>query len=68
MSQNVKRGRPAKEKTFIKTMRVNADINEFLSSLENANDFLIFCITEKQEYKDFIAKKRANDNQPFLDF
>ena len=54
-------GRKQKEKTFIKSIRVNEDIKDFLDSLENANIFVIQLLEDSNEFKKFIANKK-NDN------
>ncbi|EQA7630575.1 hypothetical protein ACX81E_001743 [Campylobacter coli] len=57
-----------KHKTQIHSLRVEIIIKEFLSSLENANQFVIQLIKDNQEFKNFIMKKQAreNKNQPSL--
>lgn len=54
-------GRYKKRPTFIKSLRVEQDIKEFLESLENANDFLVLQIKNTEEYKQFIIKKQEQD-------
>ena len=54
-------GRKQKEKTYIKSIRVNQDIKEFLESLENANIFVLQLLEDTEEFKKFIANKK-NDN------
>ena len=54
-------GRKQKEKTYIKSIRVNEDIKEFLESLENANIFVLQLLEDSNEFKKFIANKK-NDN------
>ena len=54
-------GRKQKEKTYIKSIRVNEDLKEFLESLENANLFVIQLLEDSNEFKKFIANKK-NDN------
>ncbi len=54
-------GRKQKEKTYIKSIRVNEDIKEFLESLENANIFVLQLLEDTNEFKKFIANKK-NDN------
>ena len=54
-------GRKQKEKTFIKSIRVNQDIKEFLEQLENANIFVLQLLEDSNEFKKFIANKK-NDN------
>lgn len=65
-------GRIKKRPTFIKTLRVEQDIKEFLESLENANDFVVLQIKSTEEYKQFIIKKQEQDltkypSLPFID-
>ena len=57
----MKMGRKQKEKTFIKSIRVNQDIKEFLEQLENANIFVLQLLEDSNEFKKFIASKK-NDN------
>ena len=52
-------GRKQKEKTYIKSIRVNEDIKEFLESLENANIFVIQLLEDTEEFKKFIAYKKS---------
>ncbi len=54
-------GRKQKEKTYIKSIRVNEDIKEFLENLENANIFVLQLLEETEEFKKYIANKK-NDN------
>ena len=54
-------GRKQKEKTYIKSIRVNEDIKDFLESLENANLFVLQLLEDSNEFKKFIANKK-NDN------
>lgn len=65
-------GRRKKKPTFIKSLRVEQDIKEFLESLENANDFLVLQIKSTKEYQDFLADKNQKDlakypSLPFID-
>ena len=53
-------GRKQKEKTYIKSIRVNQDIKEFLESLENANIFVIQLLEDTEEFKKFIANKKSD--------
>ncbi|EAI4209495.1 hypothetical protein C3V45_09510 [Campylobacter coli] len=57
-----------KHNTQIHSLRVEIIIKEFLSSLENANQFVIQLIKDNQEFKNFVMKKQAreNKNQPSL--
>ncbi len=52
-------GRRKKEQTYIKSIRVNEDIKEFLESLENANLFVLQLLENTEEYKKFIAYKKS---------
>lgn len=52
-------GRRKKEQTYIKSIRVNEDIKEFLESLENANIFVLQLLEETEEFKKFIAYKKS---------
>ena len=52
-------GRKQKEKTYIKSIRVNQDIKEFLEQLENANLFVLQLLENTEEYKKFIAQKKS---------
>jgi hypothetical protein len=54
-------GRKQKEKTYIKSIRVNQDIKEFLESLENANIFVLQLLEDSNEFKKFIANKKSDD-------
>ena len=54
-------GRKQKEKTYIKSIRVNEDIKEFLESLENANIFVLQLLEDSNKFKKFVANKK-NDN------
>ena len=54
-------GRKQKEKTFIKGIRVNEDIKEFLESLENANLFVLQLLENTEDYKKFAAYKKSQD-------
>ena len=52
-------GRKQKEKTYIKSIRVNEDIKDFLESLENANLFVLQLLEDTNEFKKFIAYKKS---------
>ena len=54
-------GRRKKEKTFIKSIRVNEDIKEFLENLENANLFVLQLLEDTNEFKKFIANKKSDN-------
>ncbi len=62
-------GRKKQEPTFIKSIRVNQDIKEFLESLENANLFVIQLLEDTEEFKKFVAYKKslANTRNLFSD-
>ncbi len=53
-------GRKQKEKTYIKSIRVNQDIKEFLEQLENANIFVLQLLEDSNEFKKFIANKKSD--------
>ena len=57
----MKMGRKQKEKTYIKSIRVNEDIKEFLESLENANIFVLQLLEDSNEFKKFIANKKSDN-------
>jgi hypothetical protein len=52
-------GRKQKEKTYIKSIRVNEDIKDFLEQLPNANLFVLQLLENTEEYKKFIAYKKS---------
>ena len=54
-------GRKQKEKTYIKSIRVNEDIKDFLESLENANLFVLQLLEDTNEFKKFIANKKSDN-------
>ncbi len=54
-------GRKQKEKTYIKSIRVNEDIKDFLESLENANLFVLQLLENTEDYKKFVAYKKSQD-------
>ena len=54
-------GRKKQEPTFIKSIRVNEDIKEFLESLENANLFVLQLLEDTNEFKKYIANKKNDD-------
>ena len=53
--------RRKKEQTFIKSIRVNEDIKEFLEQLENANLFVLQQIEDTEQFKKFIANKKSDN-------
>ena len=52
-------GRKKQEPTFIKSIRVNQDIKDFLEQLPNANLFVLQLLENTEEYKKFIAYKKS---------
>ena len=54
-------GRKQKEKTYIKSIRVNEDIKDFLESLENANLFVLQILEDTNEFKKFVANKKSDN-------
>ena len=58
-------GRAKKEKTYIKSIRVNEDTKEFLESLDNANLFVLQLLKDTPEFKKFVGQKKA-DSGPNL--
>ena len=54
-------GRKQKEKTYIKSIRVNQDIKEFLEQLENANIFVLQLLENTEDYKKFITNKKSDN-------
>ena len=54
-------GRRKKEQTYIKSIRVNEDIKEFLEQLENANIFVLHLLEDSNEFKKFAAYKKSQD-------
>ena len=54
-------GRKQKEKTYIKSIRVNQDIKEFLEQLPNANLFVLQLLEDTNEFKKFIANKKSDN-------
>ena len=59
-------GRKKQEPTFIKSIRVNQDIKEFLEQLENANIFVLQLLEDTEDYKKFLRLKKENENLPSL--
>ena len=53
-------GRKQKEKTYIKSIRVNEDIKDFLESLENANLFVLQLLEDSNEFKKFVSNKKSD--------
>ena len=54
-------GRKKQDPTFIKSIRVNEDIKDFLESLENANLFVLQLLENTDEFKKFIANKKSDN-------
>ena len=54
-------GRKKQEPTYIKSIRVNEDIKDFLESLENANLFVLQLLEDTNEFKKFIANKKSDN-------
>ena len=52
-------GRKKQEPTFIKSIRVNEDIKEFLEQLPNANLFVLQLLEDTEEFKKFITYKKS---------
>ena len=52
-------GRKQKEKTYIKSIRVNEDIKDFLEQLPNANLFVLQLLENTEDYKKFAAYKKS---------
>ena len=59
-------GRKKQEPTFIKSIRVNEDIKEFLEQLPNANLFVLQLLEDTEDYKKFLRLKKENENLPSL--
>lgn len=60
--------RPKKEPTYIKSLRVDYKIKEFLEQLDNANEFVLQLLRENEEFQKFLRELEArnNKNQPSL--
>lgn len=54
-------GRKQKEKTYIKSIRVNEDIKDFLENLENANIFVLQLLEDTEDFKKFIQQKKSDN-------
>ena len=54
-------GRKKQEPTFIKSIRVNEDIKDFLEQLPNANLFVLQLLEDTNEFKKYIANKKNDD-------
>ena len=59
-------GRKQKEKTYIKSIRVNQDVKDFLESIENYNKYIIELIESQKDFKIYLRIKKENDNSPTL--
>lgn len=59
-------GRKKQEPTFIKSIRVNQDIKDFLEQLPNANLFVLQLLEDTEDYKKFLRLKKENENLPSL--
>ena len=59
-------GRKQKEKTYIKSIRVNQDIKDFLDSIENYNKYIIELIESQKDFKIYLRTKKENDNSTTL--
>lgn len=59
-------GRKKQEPTYIKSIRVNEDIKDFLEQLENANLFVLQLLEDTEDYKKFLRLKKENENLPSL--
>lgn len=54
-------GRKKQEPTFIKSIRVNQDIKEFLEQLPNANLFVLQLLEDTEDFKKFIQQKKSDN-------
>ena len=54
-------GRKKQEPTFIKSIRVNQDIKDFLEQLPNANLFVLQLLEDTNDFKKYIANKKNDD-------
>ena len=62
----MKRGRPKKEPTQIHSIRASKEIKEFLTTLDNTNEFILNLIKNSDEFKAYITLKKSLDNTPTL--
>jgi len=62
-----KMGRKKKEQTFIKSIRVDKDMKEFLESLDNANFFVLQLLKNTDEYKKFIVENIDDDTKSLFE-
>lgn len=60
--------RAKKPPTFIKSLRVDLELKEFLEQQENANEFVIQLIKSDEKYQKFLREiiEKRNENQPKL--
>lgn len=54
-------GRKKQEPTFIRSIRVNQDIKEFLEQLPNANLFVLQLLEDTEDFKKFIQQKKSDN-------
>ncbi len=54
-------GRKKQEKTYIKSIRVNENLKEFLEQLPNANLFVIQLLEDTEDFKKFIQQKKSDN-------
>ena len=59
-------GRKKQEPTFIKSIRVNEDLKEFLEQLPNANLFVLQLLEDTEEFKKFVAYKKSQSQTDSL--
>ena len=59
-------GRKKQEPTFIKSIRVNQDIKDFLEQLPNANIFVLQLLEDTEEFKKYIAYKKSQEQTKSL--
>ncbi len=54
-------GRKTQEPTFIKSIRGNEDIKEFLEQFPNANLFVLQLLEDTEDFKKFIQQKKSDN-------
>ena len=54
-------GRRKKDQTYIKSIRVNEDIKDFLEQLPNANIFVLQLLEDTEDFKKFIQQKKSDN-------
>jgi hypothetical protein len=59
-------GRRKKEKTVIHSIRINENMKNFLSSLDNTNKFVLQLLLESEEFKKYQIQKSSLDNTATL--